>query len=114
MVESAPAVANGAPDMTHFLHVKGLYAPGRAGTYGAPPVVTYPGPYAVTCSLQPQVALAVTYMSVAPVAPAPAFSYSVVPQVSPAVTHMGETGKGCSSICSHVLLICSVECLPLI
>merc|ERR1712136_71865 len=37
----------------------------------APPVVTSSGPCAVTYSLQPQVAPAVTYMGAAPIAPAP-------------------------------------------
>merc|ERR1712136_78215 len=78
MVESAPAVAYGAPDMTHFLPPP------------AAPVVTSSGPCAVTYSLQPQVAPAVTYMGAAPIAPA---TYSTGPQVSPAVTYMSEAGK---------------------
>jgi len=65
-------------------------APALAVTYGAPPVVTSSGPFAVTYSLQPQVAPAVTYMGAAPIAPA---TYSTGPQVSPAVTYMSEAGK---------------------
>ena len=92
MVESAPAVAYGAPDMTYFLPP--LAAPavtymGEAAsvatapavTDGAPPVVTYSGPPAVTYSPQPQVAPA----GAVQVAPAPAFTYSAVLQVPPAV-----------------------------
>ena len=59
MVESAPAVAYGAPDMTHFLPPPAAPAvtymgeaasvpPAPAVTYEAPPVVTSSGPYAVT------------------------------------------------------------------
>ena len=73
MVETAPAVAYGAPDMTHFLPPPAApavtnmgeaasVAPAPAVTYGAPPVVTSSGLYAFTYSLQPQVAPAVTYM----------------------------------------------------
>jgi len=82
MVESAPAVAYGAPDMTHFLPPPAAPAvtymgeaasvpPAPAVTYEAPPVVTSSGPYAVTYPLQPHVAPAVTYMGAAPIAPAP-------------------------------------------
>ena len=71
MVESAPAVTYGAPDMTHFLpppvapavtymEEAASVAPAPAVTYGAPPVAASSGPYAVTYSPQPQVAPAVT------------------------------------------------------
>ena len=84
MVESAPAVAYGAPGMTHFppppvapavtnMGDAAPVAPAPAVTYRAPPVVPSSGPYAVTYSPQPQVAPAVTYMGAAPVAPAPFF-----------------------------------------
>jgi len=92
MVESAPAVACGAPDMTHVLPPPAAptvtymgeaapVAPAPAVTYGAPPVVTSSGPFAVTYSLPPQVAPAVTYMGAAPIAPAPFFTCSTGPQV---------------------------------
>ena len=87
VVESAPTVAYGAPDMTHFLPPPAALAvtyvgeaasvaPAPAVTYGAPPV-----PYAVTYSLQSAVPPAVTYMGAAPIAPAPFFTYSTGPQV---------------------------------
>ena len=122
MVESAPAVAYGAPDMTHFLPPPAALAvtymgeaasvaPAPAVTYGAPPFVTSSGPYAVTYPLQPQVAPAVTYLGAAPIAPAPFFFFRTRQGRKFTCRDLHEgSGKSCKSTCCHVLLICSVEC----
>ena len=101
---AAPAVICGAPAVTYFppppvapvvtyVGEAASVAPASAVTYGAPLVVTYSGPHAVTYSPQPQWLQRSRTGGAAPVAPAPAFTCSAVPQVSPAVTCMGEAGK---------------------